>query len=247
MGKTIKTKSFELAVYINGNSDAKRLAIVIPGRVDSKDYINNISHVDYLASRGFLAISFDPPGVWESPGDITIYTTTNYIKAISELIHHFGDKPTLLIGHSRGGTVAMLEGIDDPNVIGLIAIMSYYGAPSAPDAESKKRGWVDEFRDLPPGDIKSKKKKHFKLPMSYFKDGESYEALEELKRCKKPKLFFYGSLDIMNDSEDIKKMYDESSGPKEIYEVKSEHDYRLHREVIKEINIVIGTFLDKYF
>src|SRR3989344_5911947 len=106
----LKTKNFEVAVYIKGDPASAKLAIVTPGRLDTKDYLHNTSLVDYLANRGFYALSFDPPGTWESPGSIDLYTTTNYLKVVDELIEHFGNKPTLLAGHSRGGTVAMLAG-----------------------------------------------------------------------------------------------------------------------------------------
>ena len=89
----IKTKSFELAILAKGNRDSKKLAILIPGRLDTKNYANFISHAEYLASRGFFAVAFDPPGTWESPGGIDLYTTTNYIKAINELIEYFGNAP----------------------------------------------------------------------------------------------------------------------------------------------------------
>ncbi|MDD5068999.1 MAG: hypothetical protein PHN89_05405, partial [Candidatus Pacebacteria bacterium] len=57
----IKTKSFELGIYLKGNPASEKLAIIIPGRLDSKDYIHNTILVDYLAGRGYLALSFDPP------------------------------------------------------------------------------------------------------------------------------------------------------------------------------------------
>lgn len=104
--KTVRTKTFELAVCAKGDPRSSKLALVLPGRLDTKSYIHNTRLVDYLASRGYFALSFDPPGTWESPGDITLYTTTNYLKAVDELIEYFGGKPTLLAGHSRGGTIS---------------------------------------------------------------------------------------------------------------------------------------------
>jgi hypothetical protein len=50
----------------------------------------------------------------------------------------------------------------------------------------------------------------------------------------------------MNDPEDVKTAYDESSNPKEIHALQSDHDYRYHHEVIEEANKIIGSFLDKY-
>ena len=43
----IKTKTFELAVYAKGDPNSSKLVIVIPGRLDTKDYIHNTSLVDY--------------------------------------------------------------------------------------------------------------------------------------------------------------------------------------------------------
>src|SRR3989338_1587478 len=167
----IKTKTFELAVYAKGDPNSSKLAIVIPGRLDTKDYIHNTSLVDHLAHRGYFALSFDPPGTWESPGDIELYTNTNLVKAVDELIEHFGNKKTVLAGHSRGGTIAMLAGPKNPHVTHFISIFSYYGAPSDPANERIVGGKVMSYRDLPPGNTKTKEQREFGLPLNYFEDG----------------------------------------------------------------------------
>lgn len=40
-------------------------------------------------------------------------------------------------------------------------------------------------------------------------------------------------------------MYDTSAEPKKIHELDTEHDYRLHSEIIDEVNKVLGEFLDE--
>lgn len=242
----VKTKSFELAIITKGDLNSEKLAIVIPGRLDTKDYIHNTSLVDYLANLGYFALSFDPPGTWESPGDIELYTTTNCIKAVDELIVYYGNKPTLLAGHSRGGTVAMLAGPKNPLVTHFIPIFSYYGAPTDPEEERIVDGKVMSYRDLPPGNMKTKEQKEFGLPLNYFEDGKQYNALPGLRNCTKPKLFFFGYEDDMNDPEDVKKAYEESAEPKMIHGLNSDHDYRYHPEIMEEVNKVIGEFLKKY-
>lgn len=82
----VKTKSFDLAVYKNGDEYASKVALVLPGKLDTKDYASMRSHVDFLAGKGFFALSFDPPGTWESPGDIGLYTTTSYIQASNKQV-----------------------------------------------------------------------------------------------------------------------------------------------------------------
>lgn len=240
----IKTKSFELAIYSKGDPSSLKLAIVIPGRLDTKDYVHNTSLVDYLASRGYFALSFDPPGTWETPGDIELYTTTNCLKAIDELIEHFGNRPTLLAGHSRGGTIAMLAGPKNPHVTHIIPIFSYYGAPNDPEKDRIVDGRVISYRDLPPGTERTKDQKKFELPLNYFEDGAQYNALPGLNSYNKPKLFFYGLKDKMNDPEEVKEAFRESAEPKMIHAVDIEHDYRLSSQAVEEVNKTIGQFLD---
>ena len=241
----IKTKSFELAIITAGNQDATKLAIVMPGRLDTKDYTQNPSHIKYLASKDFFALSFDPPGSWDSPGNLDLYTTTNYIKAVNELIEYFGNKPTLLMGHSRGGTVAMLAGPVNPHVTHMISVNSSYGGAIDKDAPVPGEVHVS-YRDLPPGDIRTKEKKRFDLPYHYFEDTDKYDALEGLKNCNKPKLFFYGSKDELTNPKLVKHMFDKSMDPKMIHELNTEHDYRLHPDIIDEVNEVVGKFLDTF-
>lgn len=240
----MKTKSFELAIYAKGDPASPKLAIVIPGRLDTKDYLHNTSLVDYLAERDYYALSFDPPGTWESPGSIDLYTTTNCIKAVQELIEHFGNRPTLLAGHSRGGTISMLVGPTNPYVTHIIPIFSYHGAPDDPEPDRIENDALVSYRDLPPGTERTKEQKRFDLPLNYFKDGAQYNALEALKTYTKPKLFFYGTEDVMVGPEDVKEAFEQSAEPKAIHVIEAEHDYRHRPEAVTQVNEGIGNFLN---
>lgn len=238
----IKTKSFELAVYSKGDEKSSKLALVLPGRLDTKDYPHMRSHVDYLAGKGYFALSFDPPGTWESAGSIEIYSMTNYLKAINELIEHFGNKPTFVMGHSRGGTMAMLAATTNPKITGFAAVMSNYEG-SAAKTEMKPGDVQIEYRDLPENPAE---KKRIDLPYAYFKDASQYNMIEGLKTYKKPKLFFWGNKDVMAEPEDVKRAYEASAEPKELHELDSKHDYRHSHKLIEEVNEVLGAFLSKF-
>lgn len=242
----IKTKSFELAVNGRGNQNSKRLAIALPGRLDTKDYSCFDNHIDYLSSKGFYAISFDPPGTWESPGGIELFTTTNYIKAVDELVEYFGNKPTFLLGHSRGGTTSIIAGANNPYVIGFAPIMATYGEPTPPDPEAIKTGIKISHRDLPPGTTKTNEQKEFALPINYFKDGEKYNVVEILEKCTKPKLILYGTRDEFTKPERVKELFESIPEPKMLHELDTDHDYRYNPKIIKEVNEVVGQFLDQY-
>lgn len=244
--RLIKTKSFKLAVNTKGSESSKRIAIALPGRLDTKDYACFNSHLEYLAKRGFFALVFDPPGTWDSPGGIELFTTTNYIKAVNELIEYFGNKPTFLLGHSRGGTVSILVGTSNSAVIGFAAIMATYGEPSSPSPEAIRTGVQMSYRDLPPGTSKTREQKNFALPISYFKDGEQYNSVEALERSTKPKLLFYGTHDKFTEQEKVKEVYETIPEPKMLHELDTEHDYRYHPEVVEEVNKVVGDFLTRF-
>ena len=246
MGELIETPTFKLAVYAKGDKNADKLALVLPGRLDTKDYIHMRSHVNFLAENGYYALSFDMPGIWESPGDIKDYTTTNYIKIVHDLIEHFGNRPTLLVGHSRGGAVAILAGANNKNVTGIVPIMATYGAPSSPSPEDIKAGMHISFRDIPPGNTKTAEQKKFVLPLSYFDDGKMYNPAETLKDLNIPKLLIYGTQDEFTKPERVKEVYRSIPEPKMFLELDTEHDYRYHPEVIKKVNRTIAEFLEKY-
>ena len=163
----IKTKSFELAVYQKGSENSEKLALVLPGKLDTKDYAHMQSHVDMLAGLGFYALSFDPPGTWESPGDISLYNTTNYLKAVDELIGYFGNKKTFLMGHSRGSSISMFAANKNRNIIAYAAIMPGLSEKSITTLIEKT-----SKRDLPPGGGKEVKK--FVIPTSFLEDEKKY-------------------------------------------------------------------------
>jgi len=244
----IKTKSFTLAVNLKGNPNSEKLALVLPGKLDTKDYAHMISHVDYLANLGYFALSFDPPGTWESPGDIKIYNMTNYLKAINELIEYYGNKSTFIMGHSRGAGMAILAGLTNPHITSFVAIFSSFSENGYKDksdiAKWKEDGYLLEKRDLPPGG--GPKIKEFQLPYSFFEDQLKYNVTEGLKHSQKPKLFMLGKHDVLAKPEVIKKLYRITSEPKELYELDSDHDYRFHPELIEEVNKAMGDFLHNY-
>ncbi len=243
--KLIRTQSYETAANTYGDENNSRIAILMPGRLDTKDYINFTSHGKYLAEKGFFVLAIDPPGTWDSPGELSNYTTSNYLKAVNELISHYGNKPTLLLGHSRGGATAMLASAN-PTVKALVVINSAYGAPTPPSPNGLVNGVLPEIRDLPPGDVRSKEQVHFDLPKIYFEDGRRHNPLGALMNFKGPKLVVHASRDEFMELSKVIEIYEGLSEPKMFFEINCNHDYRLYPEVIHSVNNALGQFIDKY-
>lgn len=246
----VRTPSFNLATYQQGDKNAEKFALVLPGKLDTKDYSNMISHVDFLATRGYLALSFDPAGTWESDGDISLYNMTNYLKAINELIEVFGNKPTFVIGHSRGGSMAIIAALQNPLITGFAAVfpsLRVDGSWERSDTEKwRQEGYHISMRDLPPGG--GPEIKEFRLPFSFYEDQLQYgkNIIDELEKSPKPKLFFTGKKDPVVDPQFVRELATVAGEPKEIYELDSDHDYRFHTELIDEVNTTVDSFLDKY-
>lgn len=241
----ITTPTYQIAANIKGAPDATKIAILMPGRLDTKDYANFVSHLDFFASHGFYAVAVDPPYSWDSPGNLSNYSTTNYLKAINELIDYFGNRPTLLLGHSRGGATAMLASTN-PAVIGLALVNAAYGPPSAPEPEKIIDGSLIESRDIPPGDIRTKEQRKFRLPLNYFEDGAKHNPRDVLKNFKGPKLLVHANKDEFTGLELIKPIYDEVSEPKMFLEIDCTHDYRLYPEVINKVEDTLEKFVKRY-
>lgn len=244
----IKTPSFELAVYRQGDDNAEKLAIILPGLLDPKNYPHMQAHVDFLAERGFLALSFDPPGTWESSGSISDYTMTNYLKAVNEVVAYFGNMPTLALGHSLGGTIAAHAAIQNAHIQGFVAIMSPPMLTAARAIDSRAEQWEAErvrvsyraIRQGQPGE------ERFDLPYSFLEDARRYDALEILGTLTKPKLFISGDEDTSVQPELIEEMFSASAEPKDIHMMRSDHDYRYNQKLIDEVNQQIALFIEKY-
>lgn len=233
-------------MYVAGREDASRVALVLPGRLDTKDYVHMRSHADFLASLGYLAVSFDPPGTWESPGDPSLFTTTNYVKVVGELIEFFGNRPTFLVGHSRGGATAILSSMKYPDVTGIVLVNANYQSPSDPSPEAAERGYNIDYRDLLPGDRETEEKVEFHLPLAYWEDGKNHDPTAALRACTKPKLIVHGTEDEFSPINDVKTLFEELPGPKKLCVIDSAHDYRYRPDAIDTVNREMRSFLEEY-
>lgn len=243
--KLLKTQSFEIAVNNTGDERASRIAILLPGRLDTKDYINFVSHAEILAKKGFFVVAIDPPGTWDSPGDINDYSTSMYIKAVIELIDYFGNRPTLLLGHSRGGAVAMLASFN-PSVVGVVLINAAYGYPSPPDPKLIENNALPEYRDIPPGNVRTVEKRRFDLPLAYFEDGTKHDPASALANYRGAKLLVHATRDEFTPLDEVKEIFSNLSEPKMFLEIDCYHDYRLYPNEIESVNNSLEHFVDKF-
>jgi len=68
------------------------LAILCPGFLDSKDYAHLKNLAEDLSAMGYTVVRLDPTGTWESEGDISEYTVTQYLADINSVWQYMSNK-----------------------------------------------------------------------------------------------------------------------------------------------------------
>lgn len=240
----IETASFTLSVDTYGAADSDRLALVIPGWLDSKKFPHMIAHSQFMADHDFHAVSFDPPGTWDSPGDIELYSVTNYLKAITEVIEFYGNLHTVIVGQSMGGRMALLAAAQNANVIATASLMST-ARMNVSDLEKrlwKEDGHITLTRDNP----LLLSTRDFTLDYSYFEDASTYSVYDVTEALTIPKLMIAGMRDELASVHSVKNLYGHCPDPKEYIEVDCIHDYWRTPGDIELVNNHLDAFFSHY-
>lgn len=247
----------KIAAFIHGNKrrDSNKLAILLPGFLDSKDYPHLTALGQELSALGFTAVRFDPTGIWESGGKTKNYTVTQYLKDIDEVVSFMRKQnkkkydKTIILGHSLGGMMAILYGVYNQDINAVIGTMPPSSQISPKDFQETLKEWQKEkikvsYRVLP--DDESKKKK-YEVPYSYIEDSRKYDVRRVVSSFKKPLLLIAGELDDKISPQEIKEIFKRANQPKKFIILKGvKHDYRLNKKEIKTVNDCIEGFLKEY-
>lgn len=218
---------------------SEKLAILCPGNVDSKDYDHLFQLAEALTKQGYTAVRFDPIGTWESDGEASEYSITQYLKDIKTVLEYMLEKENykyiLLGGHSRGGQLSILYAARDPRVSLVLGIMPPYENKKGKSREEwEKTGVRISLRDLP--DNKNEKRE-FRLPFSYVLDRDKYDVIRDVKKIKAEIILFAGELDITVLPQEVKNIFDNANEPKKFIVLRGiGHGYRRNLREIEVVN-----------
>lgn len=238
---TIKNSKEEniAAVIHYPKEHTRKLAILCPGNLDSKDYAHLLKLAKVLAECGYTAVRFDPTGTWGSEGTVSEYTVTQYLNDIRSVLEHMlriGDYTYVLIGgHSRGGQLSILYAARDPRISIVVGIM----AASRPVAGTQRIEWEKSgirasLRDLPNN---NKEMREFRLPFSHVLDRDQYDAVGDAAKITVPIILLAGELDTSVRPEDVMAIYNNANEPKKFILLKGiGHDYRQNPLEIEIVN-----------
>lgn len=219
-----------------------KLALLLPGYLDSPDYLHMITFEKGLKKLGYVVERLDACNLWKT-GDVDNYSVTNFVKQIKDRVDFYksqNPEEVVLIGHSNGAFTAIIAGNRISEVTKIVALCP---PPDKGGSESKwKNGVRVSKRDLPDN---PKEFREFAIPYSYIKDAVKYSASDEVGKIHKPLMIFIALDDTVVLPEWTEEIVKNANGPYVIRQSNMGHDFRFSQ---KECDIVFGgikKFLEK--
>lgn len=238
----IKTENAVMAAVIHyPRKISEKLAILLPGYLDSKDYPHLVALAEDFQKVGYTAVRFDYRGTWESSGRLSDHTVFRQLQDVREVFDFMLKRHDytwiVLGGHSRGGLIAMLYASQNPKISAVFGLMPPYALVRTVNQHKikqwKQNGFHISLRDIPG----KTGQKEFKMPYATMAEAERYSALEAVGRLQVPLLLVAGERDKVVCASDVKKIYKNARHFKKLVIIKNvDHDYRLKWGDIKIIN-----------
>lgn len=211
-----------------------KLALLLPGYLDSPDYRHLVTFEKTLKELGYTVERLDACNLWGTKNTEN-YTVTNFIKQIRDRVdYHKKQNPeeVILIGHSMGGFTAIIAGSKIDEVTKIVALCP------PPDRKHSIHKWGENGvrvskRDLPenPNEFIE-----FAVPYSHVKDVLQYSAVDEVKKINKPLMIFIALNDVVVPPELTEEIIKNANNPYVVRQPNMGHDFRNSQE---ECNLVM--------
>ena len=218
--------SFEKVVFLNKNNQELEGRLEFPADRHPHNYVifahcftgsKNLSAVidisRSLISEGFAVLRFDFTGLGDSEG---LFENTNFSHNIDDLIaaSDFLSKnykpPTLIIGHSLGGTAAIYASDKLENIKAVATI----GSPADPDhVKHLFKNHIEEIQKSGEA-VVNLGGKNFTIKKSFLTDLENEDYDEILQELHKPILIFHSPQDKIVPIKNAEKLYKIARHPK---------------------------------
>lgn len=166
-----------------------------------------------LADLGIAVLRFDFTGLGTSKGD---FSNTNFSSNLQDLLaaaNYLKQQyaaPSLLIGHSLGGSAALAVAQDLPTVQAVVTI----GAPAT--AAHIKHLFADSYRELQ--DKQSVQVelggRSFSIQRQFIDDLEKYNSVAHVQALKKALLIFHSPVDAVVSIDEAARIYTAAKHPK---------------------------------
>lgn len=192
-----------------------------------------------LALKGIATLRFDFTGLGESQGD---FSQTNFSSnlqdlqsAIDFMAEHY-QTPSLLIGHSLGGTAILALAHNLPNIKAMVTI----GSPSHPSHLSKHLQQKDGHYVFRLGE------KPFKLCKQFMHDIQSIDLEHLLPQHKVDSLIFHSPIDNIVSIEHAQTLYEKLKHPKSFVSLDQADHLLSNKEDALYVGQLIASWFNRY-
>lgn len=212
----------------------------------SKD-LKAVQHITLaLSQKGFGVLRFDFTGLGQSEGEFseTNFTTNvNDISAAAKYLEEHYAAPSLLVGHSLGGTAVLLSGTTMDSVKAVATI----GAPYAPEHVLKLiKSDIQEIREKGEAEVQIAGRA-FKIKSQFIEDLE-HQGLEKLlgEARGKALLVLHAPQDTTVGIENAKEIYNAAHHPKSFISLDGADHLLSTKEDSLYVGDVIACWVQRY-
>ena len=205
--------------------------------------VRNIARA--LNNEGIAVLRFDFTGLGQSEGD---FANTNFSSNVQDLIDAANyleqefKAPSLIIGHSLGGTAAIYAASQLPGVRAVATI----GAPSSPaHVEQLIESGLDEIEKNGFANI-SIGGRPFTIKKQFIDDLNDKNLLEVLKSMRIPIAVFHSPQDTIVEIQNAKEIYEASHHPKSIISLDGADHLLSENRDSKYVGNVIAGWVTRY-
>ncbi|MCR9117457.1 MAG: alpha/beta fold hydrolase [bacterium] len=179
----------------------------------SKDYFAVTRVARALSEQGIAVLRFDFTGLGESDGE---FASTNFSSNIQDLLtaadwlRENHSAPSLLIGHSLGGTAVLSVAKNIPEVVAVATI----GAPFEPEhllaAFEGQRAEIDDKGEAEVAIVGRK----FVIQRQFLEDLKSHSMAEEIAELDRALIVFHSPVDAFVGIDNAAKIFATAKHPK---------------------------------
>ncbi|WP_343485937.1 bifunctional alpha/beta hydrolase/OsmC family protein [Allomuricauda sp. d1] len=205
--------------------------------------VRNISKA--LTSNGFGVLRFDFTGLGESEGD---FADTNFSGNVADLVaasDHLKENynaPTLLIGHSLGGSAVIFAAAEIDSVKAIATV----GAPSNPvHVKHLLKSGIDEIKETGKA-VVNLSGRDFTIKKQFLDDLETKSLPETVKTLRKPLLIMHSPQDDTVGIKNAEEIYVAAHHPKSFVSLDGADHLLFNKEDSLYVGQVVSGWAKRY-
>lgn len=188
----------------------KELVLICHGFGCNKDIELIKTICENLNQKGFNCFRFDFSGCGESEGDFGDSCYTKQANDLKSIIDYFDEKRYCIqsvIGHSMGGTIAIIQAAKDLRIESVIALAPRIFPLNHSVVKARGKS-INELIDEAPIEhcvVENGEEQYKKIDKVYLEDIRDVDVLAMVKEIKIPFLILHGTKDDIVDIKESKK------------------------------------------